>query len=50
MKFHVGDYVRYHNRVWVIEDVDDKMMFIRDVETNYLDFLLWFEYDSVVIY
>ena len=50
MVFHVGDYVRYHNRVWVIEDVDDSMMFIRDVETGYLDFLLWYEYDSVVMY
>lgn len=36
MKFEVGAYVRYLNKIWIVEYVSDDIMFIRNVDEDYI--------------
>ena len=48
--FEVGMYVRYMNRIWIIEDVDDKMMFLAGVDDNLREMVFVWDYDKVEVY
>lgn len=48
--FEVGMYVRYMNRIWIIEDVDDKMMFLANVDDNLREMVFAWDYDKVEMY
>lgn len=52
-KFSIGDYVRYHDGIYIIEDVmkyTHSMIFIRDVETDKLTVVYWWEFDDIDIF
>ena len=48
--FEVGMYVRYMNRIWIIEDVDDKMMFLTGIDDNLREMVFAWDYDKVEMY
>ena len=48
--FEVGMYVRYMNRIWIIEDVDDKMMFLAGADDNLREMVFAWDYDKVEMY
>lgn len=48
--FEVGMYVRYLNKVWVVDSFYRDMMFLRNVDDDYLAVVLAYEYDRVEVY
>lgn len=50
MKFEVGMYVRYLNKVWVVDSFYEDMMFLRNVDDDGLAIVLSHEYDRVKVY
>lgn len=48
--FHHGEYVRYMDEIWVVEDFYEDMMFLRNVEDGHLEIVLELNYDDVEVY
>ena len=48
--FEVGMYVRYMDRVWVVDFFYEDMMFLRNVDDDHLAVVLAYEYDRVEVY
>lgn len=50
MKFEVGMYVRYLNKVWIVDSFYEDMMFIRNVDDDHLAVVGSWDYDRVEVY
>lgn len=50
MKFQIGAYVRYINKVWTVDAIFDDMMFLRNVDDDSLEFVLPREYHMIEEY
>ena len=48
--FEVGMYVRYMDRVWVVDFFYEVMMFLRYVDGDHLAVVYAYEYDRVEVY
>lgn len=48
--FEVGMYVRYMDKVWVVDSFYEDMMFLRNVDGDHLAVVLSYEYDRVEVY
>lgn len=48
--FEVGMYVRYRNKVWLVDSFYEDMMFLCNVDDNHLAVVLPHEYDRVEVY
>ena len=48
--FEVGMYVRYMDKVWVVDSFYEDMMFLRNVDDDRLAVVLAYEYDRVEVY
>ena len=49
-KFKIGSYVRYLNKVWIVDSLYEDMMFIRSVDDDRLEVILEDDYSSVEVY
>ena len=43
-------YVRYMNKVWVVDSFYEDMMFLCNVDNDHLAVVLSYEYDRVEVY
>ena len=48
--FEVGMYVRYMDKVWVVDSFYEDMMFLRNVDDDCLAVVLSHEYNRVEVY
>ena len=48
--FKVGMYVRYMDKIWVVDSFYEDMMFLRNMDDNHLAVVLSHEYDQVEVY
>ena len=48
--FEVGMYVRYMDKIWVVDSFYEDTMFLRDVDDDHLAVVLAYEYDRVEVY
>lgn len=48
--FEVGMYVRYMDKVWVVDSFYEDMMFLRNIDNDNLAAVLAYEYDRVEVY
>lgn len=48
--FEVGMYVRYMDKVWVVDSFYEDMMFLRNIDDDHLAIVLAYEYDRVEVY
>lgn len=48
--FEVGMYVRYMDKIWVVDSFYEDMMFLRNVDDDHLAAVLAYEYDRVEVY
>lgn len=48
--FKIGQYIKFHNRIYLVEDGYDDMLFARDIDTNSLELFLPFELVEVEDY
>lgn len=48
--FEVGMYVRYIDKVWIVDSFYEDMMFLRNVDDDRLMVVLSHEYDRVEVY
>lgn len=48
--FEVGMYVRYMNKVWLVDSFYEDMMFFRNVDDDHLAVVLPHEYNRVEVY
>lgn len=48
--FKVGMYVRYMDKIWVVDSFYEDMMFLRNMDDDYLAVVLSHEYDQVEVY
>ena len=49
-KFKIGSYVRYLNKVWIVDSLYEDMMFIRSVDDDRLEGVFDHEYSHVEAY
>lgn len=49
-KFKIGSYVRYLNKVWIVDSLYEDMMFIRSVDDDSLEVVFEDDYSSVEVY
>lgn len=49
-KFKIGSYVRYLNKVWIVDSLYEDMMFIRSVDDDSLEVVFENEYSYVEAY
>lgn len=49
-KFKIGSYVRYLNKVWIVDSLYEDMMFIRSVDDDRLEVVFEDDYNSVEVY
>lgn len=49
-KFKIGSYVRYLNKVWIVDSLYEDMMFIRSVDDDRLEVVSEDDYSSVEVY
>lgn len=49
-KFKIGSYVRYLNKVWIVDSLYEDMMFIRSVDDDSLEVIFEDDYSSVEAY
>lgn len=49
-KFEVGMYVRYMDKVWVVDSFYEDMMFLRNVDDDNLAVVSSHEYNRVEVY
>lgn len=49
-KFKIGSYVRYLNKVWIVDALYEDMIFIRSVDDDRLEVVLEDDYSSVEVY
>jgi hypothetical protein len=48
--FEVGMYVRYMDKVWIVDSFYEDMMFLRNMDDDNLAVVLAHEYDRVEVY
>lgn len=48
--FEVGMYVRYMNKVWLVNSFYEDMMFLRNVDDDHFAVVLPHEYNRVEVY
>lgn len=48
--FEVGMYVRYMNKVWLVDSFYEDMMFLRNVDDDHLAVVLPHGYNRVEVY
>lgn len=48
--FQVGDYVRYHGRVWVVSHVDEYGLYVEDIDNDESCLILSDEFEDVTLY
>lgn len=49
-KFKIGSYVRYLNKVWIVDSLYEDMMFIRSVDDDRLEVIFEDDYSRVEAY
>lgn len=49
-KFKIGSYVRYLNKVWIVDSLYEDMMFIRSVDDDSLEVVFEDDYSRVEAY
>ena len=49
-KFKIGSYVRYLNKVWIVDSLYEDMMFIRSVDDDRLEVVFADDYSRVEAY
>lgn len=49
-KFKIGSYVRYLNKVWIVDSLYEDMMFIRSVDDDRLEVIFEDDYNCVEAY
>jgi len=49
-KFKIGSYVRYLNKVWIVDSLYEDMMFIRSVDDDCLEVVFEDDYSRVEAY
>lgn len=48
--FEVGMYVRYMDKVWIVDTFYEDMMFLRNVDDDHFAIVLSHKYDRVEVY
>ena len=49
-KFKIDSYVRYLNKVWIVDSLYEDMMFIRSVDDDRLEVVFEDDYSRVEVY